>query len=312
MKIVIPGGSGEIGTLLARSLSAQGHAIVVLSRLPQAAPWRVVQWDGVTQGKWAQELDGSEAVINLAGRSVNTRYNAATRSEIMDSRVLSTRAVGEAIASAKNPPRTWLQMSTATIYAHRFDAPNDESGILGGREPDPPPTWQFSVDVATAWEAATSLAVPSKTRTVLMRSAIVMSPERGGTFDLLCKLVRFGVGGRDGDGRQYVSWVHHEDFERAVSWLIDHEKLSGPVNVASPRPLPNAQFKAALRQAVGMPVGLPATKWMLEIGAFLLRTESELVLKSRRVVPGRLLESGFEFHHPSWPDAARELVREAR
>jgi hypothetical protein len=311
MKIVIPGGTGEIGNLLARSFVGQGHAVVVLSRRPQPARWRVVAWDGVSQGDWAREIDGSDVVVNVAGRSVNSRYSPTTRQEIMDSRVFSTRAVGEAIASAKNPPRAWLQMSTATIYAHRYDAPNDErTGVIGGHETNAPPKWRFSIEVATAWEAAANVADVSQTRKVLLRSAIVLSPERGGTFALLSKLVRFGLGGQDGDGRQYVSWVHHEDFERAVSWIIDHDGLSGPVNIASPRPLPNAQFKAALKRAVGMPVGMPATKWMLEIGTFIFRTESELVLKSRCVVPARLLESGFEFHYPSWPEAARKLVRE--
>ncbi len=309
MKIVISGGSGEVGTILSRAFAAQGHEVVVLSRRLYSAPWRVVEWDGTTLGDWRREVDGCDVVINLAGRSVNCRYTTTHRREILESRVISTRAIGEAISRAKNPPPVWLQMSTATIYAHRYDAPNDEyTGIIGGHEPGAPDKWRFSIDVATAWEAAANEARTSSTRKVLLRSAIVMSAERGGTFDFLNRLVWFGLGGPDGDGRQFVSWIHYEDFANAVMWLIDHEELDGAVNIASPEPLPNAEFKVALRHAAGVPLGLPAKKWMLDIGTFVFRTETELILKSRRVVPARLLESGFVFRHPSWPAAAKDIV----
>jgi len=201
----------------------------------------------------------------------------------------------------------WLQASTATIYAHRYDAPNDEAtGILGGVEDDTPDTWRFSIDVATSWErAATEIETPH-TRKVLLRSAIMMSPDRGGAFDILLGLVRRGLGGPNGNGCQYVSWIHERDFVRAVSWLMEHE-LEGPVNLAAPNPLPNAEFMAALREAWGIRFGLPASRWMLEMGAVFLRTETELILKSRRVVPARLLESGFVFDFPAWRAAARDL-----
>ena len=184
MKIVVPGGSGQVGTLLARAFVADGHEVVVLSRHPAKAPWRVVAWDAATVGDWAAEIDGSDVVINLAGRSVNCRYNAANRREILDSRVQSTRAIGEAIARASRPPRVWMQASTATIYAHRYDAPNDEAtGRLGGTEPRVPDTWRFSIDVAKSWEeAAEEVSLPG-TRKVLLRSAMTMSPDRGGVFD---------------------------------------------------------------------------------------------------------------------------------
>jgi uncharacterized protein (TIGR01777 family) len=308
MKIVIPGGSGQVGTILARSLHAEGHDVVILSRSPGTAPWRFVVWDAKTLGGWAREIDGADVVINLAGRSVNCRYNAKNRREIMASRVDSTRVVGEAVAAAARPPRVWLQASTATIYAHRYDAANDEAtGIIGGAEPDVPETWRFSIDVATSWERALDEAPASPTRKVKLRAAVIMSPDRGGIFDTLLGLVRRGLGGTSGDGRQYVSWVHHEDFVRAVRWLIDHDAIAGPVNIAAPNPLPNKDFMRALRKAWGTPVGLPATKWMLEIGALAMRTETELVLKSRRVVPGRLLQEGFSFKFPDWPEAARDL-----
>jgi uncharacterized protein (TIGR01777 family) len=314
MKIVLPGGTGQVGTVLARAFHADGHEVVVLSRRPeQRAPWRVVAWDARTQGVWASEFEGADVVINLAGRSVNCRYSPANRRAIKESRVNSARAVGEAIARAERPPRVWLQMSTATIYAHRFDAPNDEAtGIIGGAEPDAPDTWRFSLDVATSWERVVDEARTPQTRKVKLRAAVIMSPDAGGAFDILLRLVRFGLGGQSGDGRQYVSWIHEADFVRAVRWLIERDELAGAINLAAPNPLPNAEFMRALRAAWGVRVGLPATRLMLEAGAFLLRSETELILKSRRVVPRTLLESGFEFHFPAWPEAARDLCRRFR
>ncbi|MGE0432506.1 MAG: epimerase [Planctomycetota bacterium] len=313
MKIVIPGGSGQIGTMLARSFSASGDDVCVIGRsTPRVpVPWRIATWDGRSVGEWTREIDGADVVINLAGRTVNCRYHAANRKQIIDSRVDSTRIVGEAIAAAATPPRVWLQSSTATIYAHRYDAPNDEAtGIIGGPgEPGVPETWRFSVSVAKAWEQALADAPDlAGCRKVAMRTSIVMNPDRGSAFCVLLGLVRRGLGGRNGNGRQFVSWIHDADFVRAVRWLIAHDELAGAVNIASPNPLPNADFMRELRRAAGVWFGLPAARWMLEIGAFFLRTETELILKSRRVVPGRLVESGFTFEHPLWPAAVDELV----
>ncbi|HZU34260.1 MAG TPA: TIGR01777 family oxidoreductase [Gemmataceae bacterium] len=313
MKIVIPGGTGEIGTLLARAFLTNGHDVAVLSRNPISAPWRVVRWDAKTVSDWAAEIDGADVVINLAGRNVNCRYNARNRRLIKESRVESTRAVGEAIARAARPPRVWLQASTATIYAHRYDAANDEAtGILGGAEEGAPDTWRFSIDVAKSWEQAANERDLPHTRTVLFRSAMIMSPDLRGVFDVLLRLVRWRLGGASGDGRQYVSWIHDRDFVRAIYWLIDHSDLAGPVNLAAPNPLPNAEFMRTLRRAWGIGFGLPATHRMLEIGAFFLRTETELILKSRRVVPARLLQSGFVFLFPTWAKAADDLCRRWR
>jgi uncharacterized protein (TIGR01777 family) len=313
MRVIIPGGSGQVGTLLARAFQRDGHEVTVLSRIPHPAPWRVVAWNATTPGEWATNFEGADVVINLAGRTVNCRYTPRTRREILDSRVASTRAVGTAIAQAARPPRIWLQASTATIYAHRYDAPNDElTGVLGGSEPDVPASWRFSIGVATAWEQAVEQAVVPETRVVKLRSAIIMSPDRGGAFDTLLGLVRRGLGGRNGDGRQYVSWIHEQDFVGAIYWLIDHDDLAGPVNLCAPHPLSNAAFMRALREAWGTRIGLPATTWMLEIGARVLRTETELLLKSRRVVPTRLLQTGFSFRFPTWPEAARDLCRQWR
>ena len=311
MKIVIPGGSGQVGTVLARAFQGDGHDVVVLSRRPRVEPWRVVEWDGRTLGSWRNEIDGCDVVINLTGRSVNCRYNAANRAEILESRVLSTRVVGQAIAQSVRPPRVWLQASTATIYAHRYDGPNDEtSGLLGGQEENAPSSWNFSIDVASAWERTLNEIATDGTRKIALRSAMTLSPDDGGVFDTLVGLVRRGLGGSAGDGRQFMSWVHYEDFVAAVRWLIDRHDIDGVVNVASPNPLPNAEFMRLLREACGVSFGLPAREWMLEIGAVFMRTETELILKSRRVVPGRLLEHGFTFTFPMWNAAARDLCRQ--
>ena len=313
MKIVIPGGSGQVGTVLARRFQQDGHEVIVLSRKPQRAPWRVVEWDAQSLGSWATEFEGADAIINLAGRSVNCRYTDENRREIMESRVNSTRVVGLAIAKAKEPPRIWLQSSTATIYAHRFDAPNDEfHGSLGGDEPDAPASWRFSIDVARSWEQATDEALTPETRKVKMRSALILSPDRGGIFDTLLSLARRGLGGSAAGGRQYISWVHDEDFIRAVYWLMKTEELEGVVNIAAPNPLPQSEFMRVLRDVWGIRLGLPATKLMLAVGALFLRTETELILKSRRVISTRLQQSGFTFQFPTWIDAARDLCQKWR
>jgi uncharacterized protein (TIGR01777 family) len=313
MKIVIPGGTGQVGTVLARAFMAGGHDVVILSRSAKKEDWKTVDWDAETLGEWTKEIDGADVVINLAGRNVNCRYTPENRREIMDSRVNSTKIVGEAIAGATNPPKVWLQMSTATIYAHRFDAPNDEfTGIIGGSESDVPRSWDFSIEVARNWEKAANDTDTPHTRKVMMRAALVLGPDKGGIFDTLLGLVRMGLGGTAASGRQYISWLHEQDFIRAVFWLIEHEEISGPINLAAPNPLPQAEFMPVLRKAYGMPLGLPAMKWMLRLGALLMQSETELILKSRRVVPTRLLEAGFKFDFPEWDDAAKDLCEKWR
>jgi uncharacterized protein (TIGR01777 family) len=313
MKVVITGGTGQVGTLLARSLHHDGHDVTALGRHPARAAWRIAPWDPRHLDGWPREIDGADVVVNLAGRSVNCRYTLANRREIFESRTTSVAAVARAIQMAKRPPAVWLQASTATIYAHTYGPAHDEAtGVIGGHEPDVPDTWMFSIDVATAWERALDAADVGPTRKVALRTAMVMSPDAGGIFDTLLGLVRRGLGGTSGDGRQFLSWIHEADFVRALVWIIERPHLSGAVNVSSPGPLPNRQFMADLRRAWGTSIGLPAARWMLEIGARLLRTESELVLKSRRVVPGRLLHDGFVFTYPEWPPAARDLCRRWR
>lgn len=311
MKIILPGGAGHLGKILARALVAQGHEVVVLTRNPTtASPWRAVHWDGQTLGEWQHEIDGADAVINLAGRSVDCRYTAKNRSDMYDSRILSTRVLGQAIAQAKRPPAVWLQMSTATIYSHRFDAANDEvTGLIGQNAPGAHPSWKFSIDIARDWEAELTAADTPTTRKVVLRCSMVMTLEHGAVFDILYRLARWGLGGPIAGGRQYMSWIHERDFVRAVELLLTHSEISGVVNLAAPNPLPQRDFMTALRQAARTPIGLPAAAWMVEIGAFFLRTESELLFKSRRVVSERLPAAGFTFDFPTWQLAATDLVQ---
>ncbi|MFE7941815.1 TIGR01777 family oxidoreductase [Streptomyces griseoincarnatus] len=311
MKIVLPGGTGQVGTILDRALSAAGHEVVVLTRRPRRP--QDVAWDGATPSPWTEAVDGADVVINLAGRSVSCRYTPENLRAMMDSRVGSARAVGEAIAAARRPPKVWLQMSTATIYAHRFDAANDEAtGVIGGTESGVPDYWAYSVEIAKNWERAQEEAATPGTRKVALRAAMVMSPDRGGVFDMLSWLARLGLGGPVAGGGQYVSWIHDEDFVRAVEFLIAREDVEGAVNLAAPCPLPQREFMRVLRRAWGVPVGLPASRWMAEVGAFVLRSDTELLLKSRRVVPGRLGDAGFEYVWTGWEGAAGDLVRRAR
>jgi uncharacterized protein (TIGR01777 family) len=328
MRILLPGGSGQVGTILAWHLHAKGHEVTVLSRTPHAQashPWRTLAWDGLTPGPWTAEIDRSDAVIHLSGRSVNCRYNAANRRAIFDSRIKPTLLLGEVIAASPTPPRLWINASTSTFYRHALDRTQDEfTGELGDlpsergtREPaNLPETWSFSIDVASRWEQAFLSIRTPRTRKIRLRSSMVMSPDPGGVFSVLSILARAGLGGSIGSGRQFVSWMHDLDYCRATDLLLAQpeitEETGGIVNMTAPEPLPNRDFMRALRQAWHMPISLPAAEWMIAIGTFLMRSESELVLKSRRVVPTLLLKHGFEFAYPAWPAAAQDLVSRMR
>ena len=305
-RLVIAGGSGFLGQVLAKHLQAQGWEVVVLTRAPQPnRTAREVCWDGASVGDWARELAGAAAVVNLSGRTVDCRYTAQNRRLIIESRVNSTRVLGQAIAQCAQPPRVWLNSSSATIYRHTFGPAWDESGTDFAATPEVKD--EFSLEVIHAWERALDEVQTPRTRKVALRTTMVLGHARNSVFPVLCRLVRFGLGGRMGSGQQFVSWLHETDFCRAVEWLIQHEEVSGPVNVAAPNPLPNAEMMRLFRDAVGAPFGLPATEWMLAVGAVFLRTETELILKSRRVVPGKLLASGFEFRFPTMREAIADL-----
>ena len=306
-KIILAGGSGFLGGELAKHFKTLDWDVVILTRSPKSRTdgVREIVWDTKSLGDWARELDGATAVVNLTGRSVDCRYNAKNRREIMESRVNSTRVVGQAIAQCKTPPRVWLNSSTATLYQHTFGKPHDESS----REMDSATDAKdaFSVEVAQAWERTLDETNTPNTRKVALRTSMVLGLGRNSVFPVLRRLTKFGLGGRQGSGKQFVSWIHVEDFCRAIEWIIAHDDLVGPINQCAPNPLPNAEMMKLFREVCRVPIGLPAAEWMLEIGAFFLRTETELIFKSRRVVPGKLLQSGFAFCFPAFREAIKNL-----
>jgi uncharacterized protein (TIGR01777 family) len=304
-RIILAGGSGFLGKALAQKFIARGCEVIVLTRSPRERHdgSKEIAWDAKSMGDWAKLIDGAEVVINLAGKSVDCRYTEANRRAIMASRVDATRILGTVIANCNQPPRVWLNCSSATIYKHTFDTPQDEAGETGAT---PEAKDEFSIQVIRQWERALNEAQTPATRKVALRITLVFGRE-GGVFPVLRRLARFGLGGKMGGGKQYVSWIHEDDFLHAVEWIIANNDLSGLINVAAPNPLPNWEMMRLIREACRVSFGLPATKRMLEVGAFLLRTETELILKSRRVVPGRLPASGFKFEFPEMRGALADL-----
>jgi hypothetical protein len=301
MKLILPGGAGFLGRVLSDYFAPHGYEIVALSRGQQAPDGaRLVHWDGETLGDWAKELEGADAIINFAGRSVNCRYNDKNKQEIYNSRLNSTRVLGEAIAQCQKSPPLWINSSSATIYRHAEDRDMDEeTGEIGHG---------FSVDVCRRWEEALEEANTPHTRKVTLRTAMVFGPQSGGVMDAFASLAKRGLGGTLGPGTQWMSWIHVEDFARTVEWILQHNELFGAINCAAPNPLPNREFMQILRETANAPIGLPVTSWTLEIGAFFMGTETELLLKSRRVVPGELLKSGFVFRFPDWRAACENIL----
>lgn len=298
-KVILAGGTGFLGQSIIHQLS--DYEFVVLCRHPKADSEHVryVKWDGKTMGDWTTEIEGSEVVINLTGRSVDCRYNEQNKKEILESRVLATTVLGQAIQQSQSPPKLWINATSATIYRHATDRPMDEETGEYGKG--------FSVNVCTAWEAAFHDAQTPDTRKVTLRVAMVLG-EKGGVMPVMKRLVQFGLGGKQGKGNQYVSWVHETDFVNSIQWIIQHKELEGIYNCSAPYPVPNAIFMQLMRRACKMPIGLPSAAWMLEIGAWLIRTETELVLKSRWVVPTKLLQSGFRFTYPEVNSAIINIV----
>lgn len=301
MRIVLAGGSGFLGKVLQDPFRDQRVAVSVLTRRSaEAQRPNHILWDGRTPGAWEQTLDGADVLLNLCGKSVDCRYHDANKRAIYASRLDSTRLLGEAVARCDQPPRLWINASSATIYRHAEDRGMDEeTGELGVG---------FSVDVCRRWEQTFfDAAIPGNVRRCALRTGIVLG-RGGGALTVLRKLVRAGLGGTLGNGRQYFTWLHEADFAGIVEHIMHQDSLSGVVNVCAPTPMPNRDFMAALRRAYGMPIGLSSPTWMLELGAFIIRTETELILKSRRVVPRRLLESGYAFRYPTLEKALAELA----
>jgi len=306
-KIILAGGTGFLGNALANFFTAKDIEVVILTRTPKqrSDAIREVRWDGISHGDWLKELEGARASINLAGISVNCRYHERNRQRMLESRLNSTRVLGEAIGRCAHPPPVWLNSSTATIYKHTFGPAWDEAGAIGGCAEAKD---IFSVHVATEWERVFNEANTPRTRKVALRSAMVLGHGRNSVLPNLLRLGRLGLGGSLAGGHQFVSWIHEEDFCRAVEWIIDHEDLDGAVNLAAPNTVTNGEFMAMIRRVCRAPFGLPASRWMLEMGAFFLRTETELLIKSRRVVPGKLMANGFIFRHPLLLPAMEQLA----
>jgi uncharacterized protein len=300
--IVIFGANGFLGRYLCRHFARQGREVVAVARHREgwSGDGMFLGWDGKSPGPWTLALEGAEAVINLSGRSVNCRYTPENRREILESRVDATAAIGRAIAASKAPPRVWLNASTATWYRHAEDRPQDD--WLGE------PGEGFSCEVARAWEEAFFGAmVPAETRKVALRMGMVLANEENTVFDVLRKITARGLGGAMGGGNQRVSWIHMEDLLRAMEFVVNDPFLDGALNVTAPEFPTNREWMRIFRESVGMPVGLPATRWMLESGARLMKTEPELVLKSRWAEPLRLRDAGFRWRWSRAVDAVADL-----
>lgn len=300
-KIVVAGATGFLGGVLTQYFVKRGNTVYALCRkLPATSQQHVkyVLWDGETLGNWAEALEGAEMLINMVGRSVDCRYNEKNKAQILNSRINSTKILGEAVLARADPPKLWINSSSATIYRHSEDkAMNEYDGELGDT---------FSEQVCKAWEATFHACYTPHTRKVVIRSAIVFG-NSGGVLPVLRSLTAKGLGGKQGSGKQYVSWIHEHDFCRAIEYIAQHPVMSGVYNLSSPNPVRNEEMMTTLRLDMGKLIGMPSTKWMLEIGAILLQTETELVLKSRRVVPQKLLDAGFEFCFPNVWHALKEL-----
>jgi uncharacterized protein (TIGR01777 family) len=301
-KIILAGGNGYVGTVLANYYRSLANQVIILARTPkeQDGNIKTVFWDGKTQGDWVKELPGADMLINLCGKNVNCRYTEKNKAAIIASRVLPTTVLGEVIAELKNPPALWINVTSATIYRHAEDRPQDEeTGEIGTG---------FSIDVCRKWEETFFNTDTPKTRKIALRMSIVMGAADG-AFPRLLNLVRLGLGGMQGDGQQYVSWVHEQDTARCTEWLLEHTELDGVINCTAPTPIKNKFFMSYIRKACGMPFGFPAPEWLLKMGAVVIGTETELILKSRWVLPKRLTDAGFVFLFPEANAAIENILQ---
>lgn len=297
-KIIIAGGTGFIGQTICAHLKNYAFVILCRNKQPDRGHIRYVEWDGRTLGDWTKELEESVAIINLAGRSVDCRHNASNRKQILESRIHTTSAIGQAILQAKTPPKVWINASSAALYDESFTTPNDEFSKENGTG--------FLAEVAKQWESTFNGFSTSHTRKVILRITTVLG-KHGGAFPVFKRLAKLGLAGKQGIGTQYMSWVHEEDLVNIVDWMIRHNELSGVYNCASPNPLTNTQFMKSLRQAYSIPIGLPAPTLAIKLGAGIIGTAPELILSSTNVVPTRLLQSGFQFQHPDLQETISSL-----
>ncbi len=296
-KIIIAGGTGFLGEILDTYFSKKGYLVKILSRNPSKK--HHVFWNAKDLGTWVKELEGAEALINLAGKSVDCRYTDKNKKLIHDSRIDATKILGLALNLCENSPKVWLNSSTATIYRHSLDKEmSEKNGEIGN---------DFSMNIAKSWEKAFNASTTPNTRKIILRTSIVMG-KKGGALVPLTKLTKLGLGGKQGSGFQKVSWIHEDDFAKAVDFLTCNNQLTGAFNLSVPKPIDNNTLMKSLRKIIKMPFGIPSSKPLLKLGAKLMGTETELVLKSRNVVPQRLLENGFEFSFPNIEKALDNLI----
>lgn len=300
-KIILAGGNGYVGGVFADYYKNSADEIIILSRHPKAPNEniRTLVWDGKTEGDWVKQLEGAELLINLCGKNVNCRYTERNKTEIFASRLLPTALLGKVVAKLAEPPKLWINMSSATIYRHAEDRPqDDETGEIG---------YGFSIDVCKQWEEAFFKSNTPRTRKIALRMGIVLG-SADGAFPRLLNLVKLGMGGKQGNGEQYISWVHERDAVACTEFLLTQNDITGAVNCTAPHPVKNKAFMRVLRKAWGIPFGLPAPAWLLQIGLTIIGSEMELILKSRWVLSKRLIEAGYQFQFNKVEHAVNDIL----
>lgn len=297
MKIIIAGGTGFLGESLEKYFVNKNYEVKILTRTPKRK--NDIFWDSKTIGNWKEELENADILINLAGKSVDCRYNYKNKKEIYDSRINSTRVLQQAIDECQNPPKIWLNASSATIYIHSETHLNTErNGIIGD---------DFSMNICKSWEKEFFKTENQNIRKVALRTSIVLG-KNGGAFPKFKQITKLGLGGKQGRGNQMMSWIHIDDFCEAVNFIIQNEKLEGAINITAPKPFSNKQMMNQLQKKLKVPFGIPSSIWLLELASIFIKTETELMLKSRNVYPEVLLENGFKFRYPSFDNALNQLV----
>lgn len=300
-RIVLAGGSGYLGSVLAAHFSRIAEEVIILSRTPRRTTnnIRTIVWDGRQQGAWIHGLEEADLLVNLCGKNVNCRYNERNKQEILRSRIEPTELLGQVIGHLKQPPALWINVTSATIYRHAEDRAQDEKTGEEGHG--------FSVDICRQWEEAFFKTLTPRTRKIALRMGIVLG-RKDGVFPRLLNLVKYGLGGKQGSGSQFVSWIHEQDAAHCVEWLTEQPALSGIINCTAPNAVSNRELMALIRKTSGKPIGLPSPAWLLEVGAVVIGTETELILKSRWVTPKRLLDAGYRFHFPAAAEAVQDIM----
>lgn len=300
-KIILAGGNGYLGGLLAKHFSTLADEIIILARKQRAETDNIktILWDGMAEGEWINEMEGADLLVNLCGKNVNCRYTTKNKQEIINSRIIPTRLLNKVMMKLAHPPKLWINITSSTIYRHAEDEPQDEyTGEIG---------YGFSIDVCKAWEESFFETVIKGTRKVALRMGIVLG-RSDGAFPRLFNLVKFGLGGKQGNGKQIVNWIHEQDAIRSIEFILNHDQMEGIVNCTSPNAVDNNTLMTNIRKAYGIPFGLPTPAWLLSIGALIIGTETELILKSRWVQPAALMDAGFKFQYEENDVAVRDII----